>query len=126
MWEKMLAGDPSGAEEHPALDVKTSSNTTNELSVTRPAGIVSATKSDRLLELLEGNGITSLVLAGISTSGCVLSTAKAAADAGFVVTAVEDCCGEPEEGLHELICGKLLERSVNVVGSGEWLGAWEG
>jgi nicotinamidase-related amidase len=45
-------------------------------------------------------GSTEMVLAGVSTDCCVLSTALAAADAGIHVTVVEDACAGLSEDDH--------------------------
>lgn len=82
----------------------------NEVTFLRRPGYVSALKSPGLLEYLGRKGVKSLVLAGLSTSGCVMRTAVAASDEEFVVTVLSDGCMDPVEGLHEVIIGKLLNR----------------
>ncbi|KAF2656837.1 Isochorismatase hydrolase [Lophiostoma macrostomum CBS 122681] len=79
-----------------------------ELTFTRQIGHVSALKSPGMLESLEERGIKSLLVTGISTSGCVLRTAMAGCDADFVITVVEDGCADPTEGAHEFVVKKLL------------------
>jgi nicotinamidase-related amidase len=54
---------------------------------------------DRLAAALDGS--TEIVLAGVSTDCCVLSTALAAADAGVHVRVVGDACAAPTEADHE-------------------------
>ena len=123
VYEKMLASNPAGAHEHPVLQ-PINGDSEMEVTVTRQVGIISALKSDGLLESLEKKGITSLVMAGLSTSGCLLSTARAAADEGFVTTVVEEGCWDMGEGVHEMLCQKVLPSSVNVVGLENWLEQW--
>lgn len=59
-----------------------------EITVFRTPGLSSVLESRGLIEMLRAKGIKSLILGGISTSGCVLSTARAATDRGFIVTVV--------------------------------------
>ena len=74
----------------------------DERTFTRRPGHVSALKSPGLEEYLQSQGIKSLVLAGLSTTGCVLRTALSACDAEYVVTVVSDGCADGGEGLHDL------------------------
>ena len=82
----------------------------NEITFLRRPGYVSALKSPGLLDYLHSKGIKSLVLAGLSTSGCVMRTAVVASDEEFVVTVLSDGCMDPVEGLHEVVIEKLLHR----------------
>lgn len=79
-----------------------------DVTFTRTPGHVSALKSPGLDGFLRAKGITSLVLAGLSTSGCVARTAFAANDAEYVVTVISDGCADPTEGVHDMMVGKLL------------------
>lgn len=74
----------------------------DERTFTRRPGHVSALKSPGLEGYLQSQGIKSLILAGLSTSGCVLRTALAACDAEYVVTVMSDGCADGRDGLHEL------------------------
>ncbi|KAG4412894.1 hypothetical protein IFR04_013968 [Cadophora malorum] len=97
----------SGGGEEPA-DLRGESE--SEITFLRRPGHVSALKSPGLLEYLHSKDIRSLVLAGLSTSGCVMRTAVAASDEEFVVTVVSDGCMDPVEGMHEVVIEKLLSR----------------
>ncbi|WP_308283302.1 cysteine hydrolase family protein [Pseudonocardia nigra] len=67
-----------------------------------PAGpTVSATTFSKWgPELAAAVGSGTLLLAGVSTDCCVLSTAVAAADAGVRVRVVEDACAGADDGSH--------------------------
>jgi nicotinamidase-related amidase len=69
-------------------------------------------------------GGAGLVLAGVSTDCCVLSTALAAADAGVSVTVVSDACAGSDDESHAkaLDIMKLYAPLVNVVTTDEVLG----
>lgn len=95
-----------------------------EVTFTRRIGHVSALKSKGLMEYLEENGIRSLALMGLSTSGCVLRTAVGACDEEFVVTVVRDGCAD-EEDVHEVLVGKVLVKRGFVYTAEEFRAGWE-
>lgn len=58
---------------------------------------------DELQEWLQANGKRHVIVAGLVTSVCVLLTAAAAAQRGYLVSVVEDCCADqPEAHVHTL------------------------
>ncbi|CAK7228501.1 hypothetical protein SBRCBS47491_006924 [Sporothrix bragantina] len=91
----------------------------------RPPSHVSAMGSYGLRSFLEQHGVRSLVLTGFSTSGCVINTAKGAADEGLVVTVVDDACGDRDAAVHEMIMTKLLLGQTHVVKQETFVNAWE-
>lgn len=62
-------------------------------------GAFASTSIDSLLRAL---GCEQLYLAGVSTNMCVETTAREAADRGYLVTLVEDACGTTHEDLHQV------------------------
>jgi nicotinamidase-related amidase len=76
-------------------------------------------------ELAERVGGATLVLAGVSTDCCVLSTAVAAADAGVPVRVVGDACAGVDEASHRkaLDVLALYAPLVEVVTSADVLGS---
>lgn len=52
---------------------------------------------------LRGRGIGTLVMAGISTTGVVLSSITWASDADYDVRLVRDCCFDPDRAAHEAL-----------------------
>lgn len=56
--------------------------------------------NDELTRHLQENGKRYLLMAGLVTSVCVLLTAASAAQRGFLVSLVEDCCADSAEA-HE-------------------------
>lgn len=95
-------------------------DTSDEVTFTRRPGHISALYSHGLSEFLKEKGIKSLVLAGLSTSGCMLRTAVAASDAEFVVTALADGCADSDPALHDVIVGKILPNRAYVVTAEEF------
>ena len=49
-----------------------------------------------LNEVLKKLGVDTLVLMGIATSGCVLTTVRCAADMDYKLIVVSDCCEIPQ------------------------------
>jgi nicotinamidase-related amidase len=52
--------------------------------------------------ILATRGITQLVLVGVTTGVCVSSTAREAADRGYHVLVLADCCAEPDPRMHAM------------------------
>ncbi|CAK7233213.1 hypothetical protein SCUCBS95973_008519 [Sporothrix curviconia] len=92
----------------------------------RPPSKVSALRGSYGLEaFLDSHNVMSVVLAGFSTSMCVLNTAKDAADAGFVVTVIRDATGDKDAGVHDMILSKVVVGQVHVSTRAEYTAAWE-
>ena len=92
----------------------------NDVTFTRRPAYVSALKSPGLGNFLQKKGIKSLVLAGLSTSGCVMRTAVTANDAEYVVSVLSDGCADPVEGMHEIMVGKVLHQRGYVTASADF------
>lgn len=71
--------------------------------------------------LLRSRGVTKLVLAGISTSGVVLSTLRWASDLDYDVTVLSDCCGDRDEEVHSMLMAKVFPRQATVINSASWI-----
>ena len=81
---------------------------------------VSAFTGSDLEVVLRSLDIKHLVLAGISTSGVVLSTLREAADKDYVLTVIVDCCADRDEEVHRVLTTKIYPRQALVVAAGEW------
>jgi nicotinamidase-related amidase len=55
------------------------------------------------------------VLAGISTSGVVLSTVGDAADRDYRLLVLEDASADPDAEVHALLTGKVFPRQAQVI-----------
>ncbi|KAF4957608.1 hypothetical protein FSARC_11247 [Fusarium sarcochroum] len=97
----------------------------SELYFQRVPGHISALKSPGLLEHLKEQGIKSLVLTGLITSGCVLRTAITATDAEFATTVISDACADPDEERHRVILDKIVPMRGHVKKSAEFQQAFE-
>ena len=74
-----------------------------------------------LAVVLSGLGTTDLVLAGISTSGVVLSTIRDAADRDFGLTVLHDACFDADDEVHRVLTQKVFPRQAEVVSTEEWI-----
>lgn len=87
-------------------------------------GAFSTTELHRLLQEL---GIDTLILAGISTSGVVLSTVRDALDRDYEIYVLADSIADHDPQLHDALVERLLRQSVNVIDTGDLpslAGAW--
>lgn len=83
---------------------------------------VSAFVGSDLDVVLRAGGINSLVLAGISTSGAILSTVRAAADLDFELTVLSDGCAEGGDGeVHRVLIEKVFPRQATVQTVEQWV-----
>ncbi len=98
----------AGMEVHPAV-----APAPGELVVTKHRA--SAFFGTDLDMILRANGIETLLLAGIVTSGVVLSTVRYAADADYRLVVVEDCCADRDTELHRVLVEKVFTRWTTVV-----------
>lgn len=79
-------------------------------------GAMSTTDLDRQLR---DAGITTLVLAGISTSGVVLSTLIEAADRDYQLYVLSDGTGDPDAETRDVLLGKYFPRRASVISTAE-------
>lgn len=116
--ERLKEGTP-GAEIHSAVAPQS-----GEVVVTkRRTGAFSTTD---LGAVLSAQGIETLVLMGVSTSGCVLSTVRWAADTDYRLIVVSDCCAERDEEVQRVLTEKVFPRQASVVTSQEFIQALGG
>ncbi|HEY0686648.1 MAG TPA: isochorismatase family cysteine hydrolase [Steroidobacter sp.] len=64
---------------------------------------------------LRARGVSTLVMAGISTTGVVLSSITWASDADYDVRLVRDCCYDPDRAAHEALFRTGFGGRVEVV-----------
>lgn len=119
-YETMIKQHPELGQEVPELEPSPA-----ESSFTRQPGMVSALASPGIAKALQNHDIRSLLLCGLSTSGCVLSTARAATDQGFIATVVEDACADPVPGLHDMLVKHVLPATAHVARSEEIMNMWQ-
>jgi nicotinamidase-related amidase len=84
---------------------------------------VSAFTGSDLDVLLRARGTTHLVLAGIATSGVVLSTLRQAADLDYQLTVLADGCLDADPEVHRVLLAKVFPRQAEVTTIEEWAGS---
>lgn len=69
-----------------------------------------------LADMLRSKGIDTLVITGLSTSGCVRASAVDALCHGFVPLVVRDACGDRDRAIHEANLFDLAAKTADVIG----------
>lgn len=111
--DRFALGNPA-TELHPSLGARAGE------SVVLKKRYSAFTGSD-LEVLLRSRGITRLVLAGISTSGVVLSTLRDAADRDYQLVVLKDACFDPDDEVHRVLIEKVFPRQADVVSVAQWV-----
>jgi len=70
--------------------------------------------------VLRAGGTGHLVLAGIATSGVVLSTLRQAADLDYRLTVLADGCLDADPEVHEVLLQKVFPRQAEVTSIAGW------
>ncbi|MFL5788739.1 MAG: cysteine hydrolase family protein [Flavisolibacter sp.] len=84
---------------------------------------ISAFTGSDLEVVLRASGIQHLVLAGIATSGVVLSTVREAADKDYALTVLANGCADMDEEVHRVLITKVFPRQAEVIKIEEWVNA---
>jgi nicotinamidase-related amidase len=84
---------------------------------------VSAFAGTDLEMILRAKGIDTLILAGVATSGVVLSTVRHAADADYRLLVIKDCCADADEEVHRVLTEKVFVRQASVMSASELVAA---
>jgi nicotinamidase-related amidase len=67
-------------------------------------------------EQLRGRGVDTLVLAGISTSGVLLSTVRDAHDRDYRLFVLADASADTDPEVHEFLIGRVFPKQAEVIG----------
>jgi len=113
------AGDPF-TEDHPAsqLHASLAPQDGEPVIVKRRVSAFSGSDLDVLLRAARAD---TLVLAGLSTSGVVLSTYRQAADLDYRLVVLADACADPDEEVHRVLTEKVFPRQGVVTTADEWV-----
>ncbi len=109
---RFVDGDP-GADLHPDLEVRDT-----DIVVVKKR--VSAFAGSDLDVVLRAAQVDSLILAGIATSGVVLSTVRQAADLDFQLTVLADGCLDGDDEVHRVLTEKVFPRQAEVTTASQW------
>jgi len=64
---------------------------------------------------LRERGVDTLLLAGISTSGVVLSTVRDGHDRDYRLIVISDLCADPEPDIHDFLVQRIFPRQAEVI-----------
>lgn len=82
---------------------------------------VSAFTGSDLEVILRGHKVEHLVLAGVATSGVVLSTLRQAADMDYRITVLSDGCADRDPEVHDVLLNKVFPRQAEVLTIDQWI-----
>lgn len=103
----------SSVQVHPSI-----APATGEVVLTkRRTSAFFATELDMLLRCANAETI---VVAGLITSGAVLSTVRQAMDMDYRITILEDCCMDRDEDVHRMLMEKVFARKAEIVSAEKW------
>lgn len=86
----------------------------------RRIGAFSGTELDMLLRAI---GVDTLILAGITTSGVVLSTVRQAFDLDYRLVVVRECCADGDSDVHAVLLDSVLPQHARVLSVDELIEA---
>ncbi|MFI9757446.1 cysteine hydrolase family protein [Streptomyces sp. NPDC051963] len=108
----LVDGSPEAAL-HESFDVQERDITVRKIRI---SAFASATD---LRTTLRERGIDTLVLAGLSTSGVVLTTLRQAADDDFRLYVLKDATGDPDPEVHRVLTEKVFPHQAYVIDTDE-------
>ena len=85
---------------------------------------VGAFSTTDLDEQLRAQGVDTLVLGGVSTSGVVLSTVREAMDRDYRIVVLSDACADRDSDTHRFLTEKLFPAHAYVATAGELNALW--
>lgn len=108
-----LEGD-SSVQLHPAIPPISG----EVVLIKRRVSAFFATELDLLLRCANAETI---VVAGLITSGAVLSTVGQAVDMDYRIKILEDCCMDRDEEIHRVLMEKVFVRKAKIVCAKDWV-----
>ncbi len=108
----MFTTSPAGADIAPAVAPRPE----DVIVVKHRVGAFAGTDLEMILR---ARGVETLVLAGLATSGVVLSTVRHGADSDYRLVVVEDCCRDLDDEVHRVLVDKVFARQASVVRAGD-------
>jgi nicotinamidase-related amidase len=76
---------------------------------------VGAFSTTNLHEQLTSAAVSTLVLAGVHTSGVVLTTVREAHDLDYTVVVLADACADPDPEVHDFLLTKIFPKQGRVI-----------
>lgn len=82
---------------------------------------VSALYGTDLDVLLKSMGVQEIIMAGLATSGVILSTLRQAADLDYKISVLKDGCMDPSEELHRVLVDMVFPKQGRVLQAEDWV-----
>ena len=120
VFAAMARGGDTMTIDHPATQVHAALEPRADEPVVLKRRVSAFSGSD-LDVLLRAARADSLVLAGIATSGVVLSTLRQAADLDYRLTVLCDACADGDAEVHRVLTEKVFPRQALVTTTDEWI-----
>ncbi|WP_345634605.1 cysteine hydrolase family protein [Rugosimonospora acidiphila] len=115
-----LTADSIETQTHESLQVR------DEDIVVRKTRFGAFSTTDLYASLL-GQGIDTLILAGISTGGVVLSTLRHAADEDYRIYVLADAIADPDPEVHRVLLEKVFPHQADIINTEDlWALSGEG
>lgn len=73
--------------------------------------------------ILRSSDIKTIMLAGIATSGAILSTVRYAFDIDYGIIVAKDCCADRDENVHRALMDVVFEQQAEVLTADQIVGA---
>lgn len=105
---RVLDADAPGMQVHPRIAPQ-------DGDVVVRKSRVGAFSTTDLHEQLREQGVDTIVLAGFSTSGVVLSTVRDGADRDYRVVVLSDACTDPDPEVHTFLVERIFPRQATVL-----------
>jgi nicotinamidase-related amidase len=77
--------------------------------------------SNDLLLMMRVRRVESLMIAGIATSGVVLSAVRDAWDLEYRITVLADACADPDPEVHRILMSRILPAQATVSAVASWI-----
>ena len=103
----------ASSQVHPALGV-------TESDIVARKRRVSAFAGGDLTQIVSALGVSRLILTGLSTAGCILSTLRHASDMDFGITVLSDACADFETDVHDFLIQRVFPSHADVMTTKEW------
>ncbi|KAF4631634.1 hypothetical protein G7Y89_g6494 [Cudoniella acicularis] len=82
-------------------------------------GVFMTGPSKALLDDFAANGIDTVIIGGVVTSGAVLSVVRQLSDLDFQLVVLEDCCADHDAEVHKVLCEKVFPTQAKVIKTSE-------
>ncbi|MBF4163281.1 cysteine hydrolase family protein [Nocardioides acrostichi] len=120
MGARIKSAGPAMHADAPTTQVRAELGATDEDVAVRKVRVGSFSTTD-LDTRLANKGVTRVLLAGVHTSGVVLTTVREAHDLDYEVVVLSDLCGDPDQSVHDFLVEQIFPKQGTVMTAREAL-----